>query len=277
MRRGAEFFGVFEEMVTKGIGEARPGTVPWLPELYPVMAQGQMDELNPVLRAAEEVGSPILELGCGTGRLLLPLARKGYQVTGVESNPRMLEILNSKLESAPERVRKRVQILESDMREFSTPTRFKLAFLSANTFLYLVTPQNQRKVVQLANRHLETGGLLLVDTYLPADGWGSEEPYCRTAYDRQTGQFVLYISQAIYNRLAGATLMNAASFLFQKGEFRKAFVQSWEEASLTPKETWLMLEGCGFEVIGMQGDYDGGPVTSGSAQVVTIARKVAEA
>ena len=75
---------------------------------------GYLDDL-PLLEAyAQRAGSPLLELGCGTGRLLIPLAEAGYRVTGVDLSPEMLRIAQMKAEAAG--VADRVTLIEGDYR-----------------------------------------------------------------------------------------------------------------------------------------------------------------
>ena len=75
---------------------------------------GYLDDL-PLLEAyAQRTGSPLLELGCGTGRLLIPLAQAGYRVTGVEISPEMLRIARAKAEAAG--VTESVTLIEGDYR-----------------------------------------------------------------------------------------------------------------------------------------------------------------
>ena len=76
---------------------------------------GYLDDL-PLLEAyAQRTGSPLLELGCGTGRLLIPLAEAGYRVTGVDLSPEMLRIARAKAEAAG--VAESVTLIEGDFAD----------------------------------------------------------------------------------------------------------------------------------------------------------------
>src|SRR5215218_11514137 len=68
-----------------------------LPELYDLEHAGFMEDIELYLRLAEVVGDPILELGCGTGRVLAPLAAAGHRVTGVDRSRPMLDQARSAL------------------------------------------------------------------------------------------------------------------------------------------------------------------------------------
>ena len=93
------------------------------------------DEDIPVLEAfARRTGGPLLELGCGTGRTLIPLARSGYQVTGVDMSPEMLRIAAAKARAA--RVSKRVKLIEGSYADAPLEGEFAFAYIVMNTFLH---------------------------------------------------------------------------------------------------------------------------------------------
>jgi len=106
---------------------------------YSVYAQyydldhGSLDaDLVMIEQYAALCGSPILELACGTGRALLPLARQGYQVTGVDISPNMLAIARRKIET--DGLADKVTLVKQDMRRLALDGRFNLAFVAAELF-----------------------------------------------------------------------------------------------------------------------------------------------
>ena len=85
---------------------------------------------------ARAQGPNVLEVACGSGRLVLPLARAGFSVVGIDASPHMLEIARAKLDGEPEAAR-RVQLVEADMRQFQLDARFDLAIVAVKSFAYL--------------------------------------------------------------------------------------------------------------------------------------------
>jgi SAM-dependent methyltransferase len=122
-------------------------------------------DLLMIQQFAARCGSPVLELACGTGRVLLPLARQGYQVMGVDIAPAMLEVARCKV--AAEGLADRITLVEGDMREFALDSRFNLAFVAVNSFMHLLTTEDQLAALDCIRRHLDPGGLLLVDLFNP--------------------------------------------------------------------------------------------------------------
>lgn len=114
---------------------------------------------------AQQCGSPILELACGTGRVLLPLARQGYRITGVDVSPAMLDVARRK--AAAEGLGERVTLVKQDMRELDLAGRFNLAFVAANSFSHLSTLDEQLTALAHIRQHLNPGGLLLLDLFNP--------------------------------------------------------------------------------------------------------------
>ena len=92
-----------------------------------------------VLKLVEEQGGAVLELGSGTGRLLIPLAEAGFAVTGIDNSPQMLAIAGQRLAQKPASVRHAVKLLQKDMLNLTpetTAARFAVALLTYNTLLH---------------------------------------------------------------------------------------------------------------------------------------------
>ena len=109
-------------------------------------------DLAMIQQFAARCGSPILELGCGTGRLLAPLARQGYRLTGVDASRAMLDRARQKLAAGD--LAERVTLVEQDLRHLELDERFQFAFAAVNTFLHLATRADQEEVLARIHRHL---------------------------------------------------------------------------------------------------------------------------
>jgi len=120
------------------------------------------------IRYAESTGGPILDIGCGTGRVLIPMIKAGYQVTGIDNSSHMIRLLKSKLSQVRPSCRNLVNILEEDISNTKFPTGHKLAIITVNTFLMCLNTSGQTRTLRSIHAALVKGGYLVVDLTLPA-------------------------------------------------------------------------------------------------------------
>src|SRR5881409_766472 len=95
------------------------------------------------VEAALAAGGSVLELGCGTGRVLIPTARAGVEIVGVDASPHMLRVCHERLQPEPDAVRSRVTLVQADMRSFEIDRRFTLATIPFRPFQHLLTVDDQ--------------------------------------------------------------------------------------------------------------------------------------
>jgi ubiquinone/menaquinone biosynthesis C-methylase UbiE len=144
-------------------------------------------------RIAGEVGGPILELACGTGRIALPLGKAGLHVTGVDRSEAMLTIARCKLAALPASVQACVTLVNQDMSALNLGRRFGFVFVPFRSFQALLTIDLQRKSLEAIRRHLEpTGRLalhlfdprldLLIDASIRLPGLSGTHPETRRRY-----------------------------------------------------------------------------------------------
>src|SRR5437763_1921449 len=108
---------------------------------------------------AERSGGPVLEIGCGTGRILLPTAARGIECWGIDLSRVMLERLAMK--AAREGVQ--VTTFQEDMRRFRLPHRFRLITVPNRAFLHMTTTEDQIAALENFRHHLAPGGRLLLN------------------------------------------------------------------------------------------------------------------
>jgi SAM-dependent methyltransferase len=116
----------------------------------------------------------VLELACGTGRLLLPLVKAGYRVTGLDLSEEMLAIAREKIREQPAEIQERVQLVYGDMRhplETMSEQKFDFIILGFNSFQHLKTEDEQLSCLKETRRLLAPGGFFVttVDNATPED------------------------------------------------------------------------------------------------------------
>lgn len=117
---------------------------------------------------ATRSGGPVLELGCGTGRILIPTARAGVEVVGLDASESMLSVCQARLSEEPESVRSRVTLLGGDMRDFDLGRSFPLITMPFRSFQHMVTVGEQLGCLSCVAQHLADGGLLAFDVFNPS-------------------------------------------------------------------------------------------------------------
>ncbi|MGZ3408173.1 MAG: class I SAM-dependent methyltransferase, partial [Polyangia bacterium] len=155
--------------------------------------------------ATRELGKPdgkraILELGCGSGRTLIPLLRDGWRLVGVDASPTMLARCRARLERVPDA---RVELVRADFRELALGRRFALVICPFNAFMHLYTRDDVERFLAVVRAHLLPGGLFAFDVLNPDLAWLSRDPTRRWARTRfrhpRTGKLGYYSTSLTYD------------------------------------------------------------------------------
>src|SRR5262245_42591953 len=91
-----------------------------------VTTQSRRQDVDFFVEMAQEAGGAVLEIGCGTGRVLIPIARAGLDITGLDRSTAMLAVCRRRLAQEPAAVQERVQLVQGDMRHFDLQQTFAL-------------------------------------------------------------------------------------------------------------------------------------------------------
>jgi SAM-dependent methyltransferase len=243
---------------------------------YYDLEHGSYDaDIELYLGYAGMIGSPILELGCGTGRLLVPLAQAGYDVSGIDSSPAMIELAHERLaaEGLPE-----VNARVGDMcvPDHYPNSHFRLVFAAFNAFLHLETRQEQLAALAAARRVLHHNGLLIVDIFQPT-------PAVLQNLDDQfrlDGQWSLPSGERI-DRISSWRLHVAEQRiettlfydrLLASGELRRT-VASYVTRYVHRFEMEGLLEEAGFAIEGIYGSYQLEPLDDNSRTMIFVAHR----
>ncbi|HSH04724.1 MAG TPA: methyltransferase domain-containing protein [Anaerolineae bacterium] len=125
------------------------------------------EDIGFLLTLAAQTDGPILELGCGTGRLLIPLARAGHHIVGLDNSPAMLAYAHTKITAESPTTRQRITLHQDDMLTFQHPhTRYPLIIIPYNTFMH-IPPQKHPACFKNIYHHLAPQGTLCLDLTNP--------------------------------------------------------------------------------------------------------------
>ena len=137
----------------------------------------------------------ILELGCGTGRVALALAKDGFRITGLDLSSQMLDIFREKLarEAAAEpELARRIQIIHGNMADFALGRKFALITAPFRVFQAITAPQDIENALSCIRGHLAEDGIFIVNVFNPIkdpldESWCREEIFQDEIIDKETG------------------------------------------------------------------------------------------
>ncbi len=228
------------------------------------------------LELAHAQGRRILEVACGSGRVLLPLARTGLEVVGVDASPHMLALARAKL--AAEHIAT-ARLVQADMRDFRLDDGgFDLSILAVKSFAYLTEPGDQLRCLASIRAHLRPGGLLAIDFMHPLPEWVAAAPgslrddLLQRVPDR--GFTLSRVESVVSTNLARQVrvIRSAYEIIDDNGAVvTKRFVE-WPYRWTYRFEAEHLLERAGFAVEAVYGGYQREPFTSGSTAMVFLGR-----
>jgi SAM-dependent methyltransferase len=220
---------------------------------------------------------PVLELGCGTGRVTLPLVRAGHTVAGVDVSAAMLARLRAKADAtlAPGE-RARLTWHQADMADADLGARFARVLCPYSAFTYLVEADRRARALANVRRHLAPGGLFVLDVFvpdrrieaLPADHVHFD--YRRTLPDGST----LERTKTIRRDDAARVNVIARSYTFSDGSGMvfKRITTADRIRVYEPGQLRTVLESHGFEVAGAYADFRPQPLATGTNTVAFVCR-----
>ncbi|QJP36009.1 class I SAM-dependent methyltransferase [Nonlabens sp. Ci31] len=192
----------------------------------------------------------ILELCCGTGRLTLPIAKDGYDISGVDYTSTMLDQARAK--ASEEGLE--VEFIEADIRNLELNKKYDLIFIPFNSIHHLYTNEDLFKAFKVVKNHLKEDGLFLLDCYNPNIQFiveGEKEQKEIAAYTTNDGREI-WIKQVM--RYENKTQINRIEWHYYiNGEFDS--IQNLDMRLFFPQELDAYLEWNGFNVIHKFGDF----------------------
>jgi SAM-dependent methyltransferase len=116
---------------------------------------------------AKKFGGPVLEIGCGTGRVLLPVARQGIEIHGLDNSLPMLSVLRKHLKQESREVRRNVQLHRGDMRHFRLKKKYPLVIMPFRPLQHMRSVDDQVRALASAAFHLRKDGIFAFDVFFP--------------------------------------------------------------------------------------------------------------
>jgi SAM-dependent methyltransferase len=208
--------------------------------------------------AQRRLGGPgrILDLGAGTGRVTIPLARDGHQVVAIDQSRTMLARLRARVHALPAAVRGRITTVEGDLRAFRTEGSFPLVISAFNVLEHLYTRTEIHACLTCVAEHLAPGGVFVFDVQLPDLQWLARDPtkrWARTRFtDPTTGRVLYYSTNHDYDAVSQIALIR---LYYDPDDGTPGHVVKLSQRKFFPAELEALVAHAGFRVVERYGDF----------------------
>jgi SAM-dependent methyltransferase len=233
-------------------------------DLYDFSYEDFNEDVQFYENVARSAGGPLLELGVGSGRVALPLARAGFDVVGIDTSASMLERARLNLEQAGS-VKGGLELVHADMTRFDLGRRFGMVFIAASTFQHLLTTEEQEACLRCVAKHLQPDGLFVMSLeWAPLLlHWTRTNP--------ETGDVVMKLCA---EQPDPSRMVRRLTYVYDRvasdGSVKRSVFETELRHSLEA-EIRLLLQQVGLRVTHVYGDYDLSPAGFGD-NLVFVAR-----
>lgn len=257
-------------------------TTPYLAEYYDyVVPYRTREDVSFFVALAQETDGPVLEVGCGTGRVTIPTAREGVTITGLDVSEAMLNVCRTRLKNEAADVQARVTLVQYDMRDFNLGQQFRLVTTPFRSFQHMITVEDQLASLASMRNHLVAGGLLVLDLFNPSLpylvdesrlGEFGEEPEFTMPDGRRVVRRARIVSRDLHKQVQNVELLYYVTHPDGREERQ---IHAFPMRYIFRYEAEHLLVRAGFQIEALYADYDKSPYGSKyPGELIFVARKV---
>ena len=243
-------------------------------------AAGRIEDVAFYSSLAEEMGEPVLEMGCGSGRNLLPIARSGVAIHGIDSSPAMLRALRTRMSAEPSQVRRRVRLTEGDIRSTRVGKRYGLVTAPFRVAQHLLNPEDRRAWLRNVARHLKPSGVFCFDVLRPTRDLLSGPQHEPGAIERAIPGTSQVVVRSVSTRPRDDSVKLEVNYTWQVRSAGGAALEQWRTSLLfhlyTRSELQVLLAEEGFEIRAYWGSFAREPFGADSTDHVILCRRRAD-
>ena len=233
---------------------------------------GAKDDVDFYRELAHEHGNRTLELGVGTARLAIELAREGIEVWGIDNSEHMLRAARRRIEEEPPEVRYLITLRRADVRNFDLQETFPYIYFPSYTFDHLLTREDQLSALSCIHRHLGSGGVYAFDLAHvredePSSGWFVQ----RKDLDKE--RMVVRSGFHRINLAARTSSIDLFYDVYIDGKMMERYYEYGEVYIHTPEGIRKLLKEADFKVVAFYGNHNKAPFTEESDKMVLVAEK----
>jgi SAM-dependent methyltransferase len=244
---------------------------------YDAETQDKEDDLQAYTALVKRFGGPVLDVGCGTGRVAFALVRQKIAITAIDISEPMLS--RARARSEQEAIDSRmIQWQQEDITLLSLKERFGLAVFAYNGFMHLLDQDMQLAALKRIAQHLKPGGGIIIDIANPIEMFRAEDSSGifleRIFTDPDTGDAVVQQSSVTIDR---SSQIMEVTWIYDRIDYESIVHRSIVPLTLRyvmPSEITLMMKIAGFDQVELCGDYDLTPYEEGSSRLFIIGVKI---
>jgi len=253
---------------------------PLFAELYDyVPGYANRNDRDFYVEYCRESRGEILELGCGTGRILIPAAEAGKKITGVDLSEYMLARCREKLRQKPEKIRKNVRLIHGNIISFKIEARFDLIIIPFRVFQHLIEVDDQMSCLERVRSHLTSDGKLIID-FFNVDPKQIYSPEFKEEMEdvadvklpngrrmRRTHRVVEFHQERQFKNVEMIYYLTNADGTLER------YTHAFPFRYFFRYEVEHLLARCGFKIVNLFGNFDKSPFVSESPEMIFVAQK----
>lgn len=260
------FFGFAKELLLKGLAKDEDSYGE--DNLYDLNITDTSD-FDFYLSLAKQSNGKVLDLGCGTGRVLKMLLEEGFETVGIDLSESMLTVARTKLAEAGFNP----MLIQGDMRDFHLDEKISLALIPNCSMIYINNDDDRKRVFKSVHNCLNAGGLFAFDFDTEKVPIGETKPWLSSqTVHPSTGEVVISTVQmkGIHEQLR---LINMTNYRYKGEKDCRIIVNASIENTCPHQRMVELLKEEGFQIKGLYGDYNLGPY-QGEELCVVVAQKL---
>jgi SAM-dependent methyltransferase len=228
---------------------------------------------------AKKAGGKTLELGCGTGRVLIPTALAGCEITGLDLSSYMLQKCREKIAGLPANIAEKIRLVQGDMTNFNTGEKYALATIPFRPLQHLITVAEQKACLNCVHAHLVDKGKLVFDvfhTHLPRliNPKFMMEMEVDPPMDLPDGRVIKRTSRtAAFHHAEQYNDIELIYYVKHPDGKKERLVHAFPMRYFFRYEIEHLLSLCGFKVIEFYGDFDKSAFYEHSPEMIFVAEK----
>jgi len=219
-----------------------------------LFAAEKKDDIMMYVKIAKKYGDSILEAACGSGRILIPLAKKGFHITGFDNSMRLLSIARNRIRK--EDIGNNVYLFAGNMKDFSVKKKFTMVFVAYNTFNHILEEDHQKRFLHTVYNCLHPKGLFMMEVIHERKIGFSGVIYRRTKYNKKLNSSVEAYSTTSYDNTDNIEKVTWYYMVKRKKAVKSMYKTTFYRKVLRMDEISAMLKSTGFKEIELYGNYN---------------------